>query len=70
MMPLIYAREDEEKIIKRVGGNAEARRHLENLGFVCGASVSVLATMGGNLIVSIKGSRVAVSREAASKIMV
>lgn len=70
MMPLSFASEGEENIIKRVGGKAEVRAHLENLGFVAGAAVKVITSMGGNIIVNIKDSRVAISREMAAKIMI
>ena len=69
-MPLSFATEGEENIIKQVGGNAEVRAHLENLGFVAGAAVKVITSMGGNIIVNIKDSRVAISREMAAKIMI
>ena len=70
MMPLILANTDEEMMIKKVGGKTEVKGHLENLGFVAGAAVTVIAAIGGNLIVNIKGYRVAISREMAGKIMV
>ncbi len=70
MMPLVYAGTGEENTIKKVGGNQEVRAHLENLGFVPGSMVKIIATAGGNLIVSIMESRVAISREMAGKIMV
>ena len=69
-MPLTYADVGVEKMIKKVGGNAETRKLLENLGFVAGGKVSVVNTIGGNLIVNVKDSRVAVSKEMASKIMI
>ena len=70
MMPLSFATEGEENIIKQVGGKAEVRAHLEILGFVAGAAVKVITSMGGNIIVNIKDSRVAISREMAAKIMI
>ncbi len=70
MMPLVFANVGEDNIIKKVGGNPEIKKHLEDLGFVAGGNVSVISTIGGNLIVNIKESRVAISREMASKIMV
>ena len=70
MMPLSLVDMGEENIIKKVGGNAEVRSHLEDLGFVPGGSVTVVTTMGGNLIVNVKDSRVAISKEMANKIMV
>lgn len=69
-MPLTMARAGEEREIKRIGGRDEARRFLESLGFVVGAVISVVSGMNGNLIVNIKGSRVAISKEMANKIMI
>ena len=70
MMPLMLAELGEENIIKKVGGNPEVKKHLEDLGFVPGGTVTVVSTIGGNLIVSFKESRIAISKEMASKIMV
>ena len=70
MMPLTFASVGEENMIRKVGGNSEIRAHLENLGFVTGGNVTVVPTIGGNLIVNVKDSRVAISREMASKILV
>lgn len=69
-MPLTFANVGEENMIRKVGGNSEIRAHLENLGFVTGGNVTVVSTIGGNLIVNVKDSRVAISREMASKILV
>lgn len=70
MMPLTLATVGEENMIKRIGGKPEVRAHLENLGFVTGGNVTVISTMGGNLIVNVKETRVAISKEMAGKIMV
>ena len=70
MMPLILANVGEENIIKKIGGSPEVKQHLENLGVVVGGSVKIVNTMGGNLIVNVKETRVAVSREMAQKIMI
>ena len=70
MMPLTFASVGEENMIRKVGGNSEIRAHLENLGFVTDGNVTVVSTIGGNLIVNVKDSRVAISREMASKILV
>ncbi|WP_334301389.1 FeoA family protein [Lientehia hominis] len=69
-MPLTLAVIGEENMIRKVSGKPEVRAHLENLGFVPGGSITVVSTMGGNLIVNVKDSRVAISREMAGKIMV
>ena len=70
MMPLIFANTGEEAIIRKVGGSPEVKKHLEDLGFVAGGSVTVVSSIGGDLIVSVKDSRVAISREMAGRIMV
>ena len=69
-MPLTVADTGEEYVIKRIGGKPEVRQHLENLGFVVGGTVTVVNSMAGNLIVNVKESRIAISREMAGKIMV
>ena len=70
MLPLTLMSPGEDAIIQRIGGKPEVRQHLENLGFVVGGNVSVINTIGGNLIVNVKEARVAISREMAQKIMV
>ena len=70
MMPLTLATVGEENMIKKVGGREDTRKFLENLGFVPGAHVSVVSDINGNLILNIKDSRVALSREMAAKIMI
>ncbi|MCM1523643.1 MAG: ferrous iron transport protein A [Ruminococcus sp.] len=70
MMPLTLADAGEENIIKKVGGNPDTRKFLENLGFVAGSAVTVISEISGNVIVNVKDSRVAVSKEMAQKIMV
>lgn len=70
MMPLALADAGEENTIKKVGGNPEVKKHLENLGFVAGSPVTVITSLGGNVIVNVKESRVAISEEMARKIMV
>lgn len=70
MMPLTLANTGEENIIRKVGGNPDTRKFLENLGFTAGSSVTVISEIGGNVIVNVKNSRVAVSKEMACKIMV
>ena len=70
MMPLVMADTGEENIIRRVGGSPEMKKHLEDMGFTVGGAVTVMNTIGGNLIVKVRESRVAISREMAAKIMV
>ena len=70
MMPLIFADTGSEQIVRKIGGSAEVRQHLADLGFNVGTAVTVVSALGGNVIVKVKESRVAVSREMAQKIMV
>lgn len=69
-MPITLANVGEELMIKKIGGKPETRRFLEGLGFVVGGEVTVMNEIGGNVILSVKESRVAVSKEMAQKIMV
>ena len=69
-MPLTMLNIGETGEIKRIGGNEETRRFLNNLGFVVGAEVSVVSAIGGNVIVNIKDSRVAINKDMANRIMV
>ena len=70
MMPLCFAEIGRPQIIKKVGGRQETKQHLEDLGFHAGGEVSIVNSLGGNLIVKVKDCRVAVSEELARKIMV
>ncbi|MCQ2467878.1 MAG: ferrous iron transport protein A [Clostridia bacterium] len=69
-MPLNYADVDSLQIIKKIGGTSEVKKHLENLGFSVGGEIKVVSALGGNVIVKVKESRVALSDELARKIMV
>ena len=70
MMPLSMIKAGEPSIIKKVGGKEETRRFLENLGFVTGGTVTVISEIGGNMIVNVKDSRVAIGKDMANKIIV
>lgn len=70
MMPLSMVKEGEPNVIKKVGGKEETRKFLENLGFVTGGMVTVVSQTGGNMIVNVKDSRVAIGKDMANKIIV
>ena len=70
MMPLMLAGIGEENTIKKIGGSPEIKKHLEDLGFVVGGNVTIVNALGGNVIVNVKESRVAISEEMARRIMV
>ena len=62
-MPLTMVDTGCENVIKRIGGKEDTRRFLENLGFVVGGKVTVVSEMGGNMIVNVKDSRVAIGKD-------
>ncbi|MCD8155382.1 MAG: ferrous iron transport protein A [Clostridiales bacterium] len=70
MQPLVFFQSGESGMIQKVSGADETRRFLAGLGFVEGASISVISELSGNLIVNVKDSRVAINREMARHIMV
>lgn len=70
MMPLTLVKVGEKNIIRKIGGKQEVRAYLEKLGFIVGGSVTVVSAIGGNVIVNVKDSRIAVSSEMVQKIMV
>ena len=70
MMPLTFVKPGEHSTIKKIGGKEEVRKFLESLGFVTGGIITVVNQLNGNVIVNVKESRVAISKEMAGKIMV
>lgn len=70
MMPLSIAPLGEKQVIVKVGGSPSVKKHLEDLGFVVGGHVTLINMMGGNVIVNVKGTRIAISEEMARKIMI
>lgn len=69
-MPLILADMGKEHRIKKIGGSPKIKKHLENLGFVVGGHVTIISELAGNIIVNVKETRVAISKEMAQKILV
>ena len=70
MIPLVYAGKEEEQVIKKIGGSDEVKRHLEELGFTVGGTVTIINSLGGNIIVKVKESRIAIDDGMARRIMV
>lgn len=70
MIPLAIAEMGNSYVIQKIGGTAEVRKHLENLGFITGDVVSVISSIEGNMIVQVKESRIAINKDMAMKIMV
>jgi ferrous iron transport protein A len=70
MLPLNMADVGQTLVIKKIGGTAEVKKHLEDLGFYVGGDVCIVSSLGGNLILKVKEARVALSEQLAQKIMV
>lgn len=70
MMPLTMAEIGQKKLIKQINGKDDTKKFLENLGFVEGAEVSVVAELAGNMIINVKDSRIALGKSMANRIMV
>ena len=70
MIPLIFANKNEEQVIKKISGSDEVKRHLENLGFTVGGTVTIINSLGGNVIVKVKESRIAINEDMARRIMI
>lgn len=70
MMPLAMAGVGDVNVIRKITGRDEVRRHLAELGFVVGETVTVVNELGGNMILNVKNSRVALDKTMAMRIMV
>ncbi len=69
-MPLTMAKAGETVTIRKITGRDDVRQHLAELGFVVGGEVRVISELGGNLILSVKDSRIALDKTMAMRIMV
>ena len=70
MMPLTMAKAGETATIRKISGKDEVRQHLAELGFVVDSNVTVVSEIGGNLIVQVKDSRIALDKTMANRIMI
>lgn len=70
MIPLVLAETGKDQIIKKIGGSDEVKRHLENLGFTVGGTVTIVNSLAGNVIVKVKESRIAINEDMARRIMI
>lgn len=70
MMPLTMSKSGDTNIIRKITGKDEVRQHLAELGFVVGESVTVLTEIGGNMILSVKDSRIALDKTMTNRIMI
>ena len=70
MMPLTMAKAGETVTVCKISGKDEIRQHLAELGFVVDSDVTVVSEIGGNLIVQVKDSRIALDKTMANRIMI
>ena len=70
MIPLTMAKVGETVKIRKISGKDEVRQHLAELGFVENSDIAVISELGGNLIVQVKGSRIALDKTMANRIMI
>ncbi len=69
-MPLTMVKTGETVTIRKISGKDEVRQHLASLGFVVDSDVTVVSEIGGNLIVQVKSSRIALDKGMAGRVMV
>ncbi len=67
-MQVAFLKNGESGIIDVVKGPPALRQYLETLGFVKGEEVSVIQSAGESIVLRIKGSRLALSKEMARRI--
>lgn len=70
LLPLSMASPGRESTVSVINGRDDTKRFLENLGFVEGAQVTVISELGGNVIVNVKDSRIAISKSMATRVLV
>ena len=70
MIPLTMAAIGETVTIRKITGKDEVRLHLAELGFVVDSTITVVSKMGGNLILQVKDSRIALDTSMATRIMI
>lgn len=69
-MPLIMAKPGEKVRIKKITGKDDVRQHLAELGFVVDSVITIVSEMGGNLILQVKESRIALDKSMATRILI
>ncbi|MCI8908975.1 MAG: ferrous iron transport protein A [Angelakisella sp.] len=70
MMPLTMAKPGETVTIRKITGKDEVRQHLAELGFVVDSAITIISQLGGNLILQVKDSRVALDKTLANRVMI
>lgn len=69
-MPIVFAPLNEELVITKISLDDKTKKRLESLGILVNAKINILSSIGGNVIVLIKSSRLAIDKNIATKIFV
>ena len=69
-MPLTMAKPGETVTIRKITGKDEVRQHLAELGFVVDSAITIISQLGGNLILQVKDSRVALDKTLTNRVMI
>ncbi len=69
-MPITMVSSGSSVKVSRVAGSGKTKQRLAELGFAPGTLIDVIQSHGGNMIVRVKDSKLALTREMANKIMV
>ena len=69
-MPIVFAPLNEELVITKVSLDEKTKKRLESFGILVNAKINILSSIGGNVIVLIKSSRLAIDKNIATKIFV
>ncbi len=70
MYPLAFAKEGEEVIVKEINAGYGAMQRLTSMGINIGSKIKVVRNQNGPVIVSARGSNIAIGRGLAMKIIV
>lgn len=70
MMPITFSNAGEHCTIKKISGKDTVRQHLSELGFIVGANVKVVTEIGGNMILIVKDSKIAIDKSMANRIFI
>ena len=69
-MPIVIAPLETELTIVKLLADEKTKKHLQSLGIAVNGKITVLSSQGGNVICIVKGVRIGLNRELATKILV
>ena len=69
-MPIAIAPLDADLTIVKILADEKTKKHLASLGVVVNGKIRILSSSNGNVITLVKGVRLALNRDVATKILV